>query len=69
MRWNGLNCKTPIMIGDRHVKVAGALSVSFDKEYAVKKLFFFCNEFKKSLLDFRTEVYKVSPLCRKFDQS
>ena len=39
---SGLNCKTPIMIGDQCVKVDGALSVPFGREYAVKKLFFFC---------------------------
>ena len=36
----GLNCKTPIMIGNRCVKVDGAVSVPFGGEYAVKKLFF-----------------------------
>ena len=29
------------MIGDRCVKVNGALSCPFDREYVVKKLFFF----------------------------
>ena len=38
----GLNCKTPIMIGNRCVKVDGAVSVPFGGEYAVKKLFFVC---------------------------
>ena len=39
---SGLNCKAPKMIGDRCVKVDGALNVPFGREYAVKKLFFFC---------------------------
>ena len=38
---SGLNCKAPMMIGDRFVKVDGALSGPFVREYAVKKLFFF----------------------------
>ena len=33
---SGLNCKTPIMIGDRCVKVDRALSVPFGVEYAAK---------------------------------
>ena len=36
------NCKSPKLIRDRCVKTDGALSVSFGKEHAVNKLFFFC---------------------------
>ena len=39
-----LSCKTQIMIGGQCTRVDGALSVPFGREYAVKKLFFFCTK-------------------------
>ena len=49
-----LNFKTQIMMGDWCVKVDGALSIWFGREYAVKKLFFCC---PKWLWIFRPPVW------------
>ena len=39
---HGLNCKKSIGLGDPCVKVCGALTVPFGKDFAVKQDFYFC---------------------------
>ena len=39
---NGFNCKKILQIGTRCIKVDGALTVPFAKDYALKQLYYFC---------------------------